>query len=58
MRTDRRLRSDRSCSRSTKDLYRSCATSPAHYFDSPLNDDLQDVFHEIGNELTNLRLAQ
>lgn len=42
----------------TQDLYRSCATSPAHYFDSPSNDDLQDVFHEIGNELTNLRLAQ
>lgn len=43
---------------STQDLYQSCATSPAHYFDSPSNDDLQDVFHEIGNELTNLRLAQ
>ncbi len=42
----------------TQDLYRSCATSPAHYFNSPSNDDLQDVFHEIGNELTNLRLAQ
>jgi hypothetical protein len=42
----------------TQDLYRNCATSPAHYFDSPSNDELQDVFHEIGNELTNLRLAQ
>ncbi len=42
----------------TRDLYRNCATSPAHYFDSPSNDELQDVFHEIGNELTNLRLAQ
>jgi hypothetical protein len=42
----------------TQNLYRSCATSPAHYFDSPSNDDRQDVFHEIGNELTNLRLAQ
>ena len=42
----------------TQDLYRNCATSPAHYFNSPSNDELQDVFHEIGNELTNLRLAQ
>lgn len=31
--------------------------SPVHYFDSPFNDELQDVFHEIGNELTNLCLA-
>jgi hypothetical protein len=45
-------------SSTTQDLYRSCATSPAHYYESPSNDDLQDVFHEIGNELTNLRLAQ
>jgi len=45
-------------SSSTQDLYRTCATSPAHYFNSPSNEDLQDVFHEIGNELTNLRLAQ
>jgi hypothetical protein len=32
--------------------------SPAHCFDSQPNDELQDVCHEIGNELTNLRLAQ
>lgn len=43
---------------STQNLFRNCATSPAHYFNSPSNEDLQDVFHEIGNELTNLRLAQ
>lgn len=42
----------------TQNLYRDCATSPAHYFNSPSNSELQDVFHEIGNELTNLRLAQ
>lgn len=42
----------------TQDLGRNCDTSPAHYFDSPSNDELQDLFHEIGNELTNLQLAQ
>ena len=42
----------------TQNLVRSCATSPAHYFNSPSNADLEDAFEEIGNELTNLRLAE
>jgi hypothetical protein len=42
----------------TRQLYRDCATSPAHYYDSSSNNDLKDVFEEIGNELTNLRLAE
>ena len=42
----------------TQALYRDCATSPAHYFNSPSNADLADAFEEIGNELTNLRLAE
>jgi Flp pilus assembly protein TadG len=42
----------------TQALYRDCATSPAHYFNSPSNADLEDAFEEIGNELTNLRLAE
>ncbi len=42
----------------TRSLYESCATSPDHYFNSPSNSDLQQVFVEIANELSNLRIAQ
>ena len=42
----------------TRDLYRTCASSPDHYYDSPSNDDLSTVFQEIGSELSNLRIAQ
>lgn len=41
-----------------QNLYRSCSTSPAHYFNSPDNASLESAFEEIGNELTNLRLAE
>ncbi|MGH1479328.1 MAG: pilus assembly protein TadG-related protein [Geminicoccales bacterium] len=43
---------------STRSLYEDCATSPDHYFDSPSNGDLQQVFVEIANELSNLRIAE
>ncbi|MGH6947803.1 MAG: pilus assembly protein TadG-related protein, partial [Kiloniellales bacterium] len=36
----------------TQDLYRDCATSPAHYHNSPTNDELTDIFRAIGNELS------
>lgn len=42
----------------TQNLFRTCATSPAHYFNSPTNEELEETFVEIGNELTNLRLAE
>jgi hypothetical protein len=42
----------------TQNLYRSCATSPDYYFNSPSNSDLQQVFVEIANELSNLRIAE
>ena len=42
----------------TRGLYENCATSPDHYFDSPSNTDLQHVFVEIANELSNLRIAE
>jgi len=42
----------------TRSLYEDCATSPDHYFDSPSNSDLQQVFVEIANELSNLRIAE
>lgn len=44
-------------SSSAQNLYRSCATSPAHYFNSPNNSSLQSAFGAIGKDLTNLRLA-
>ena len=43
---------------STRSLYENCATSPDHYFDSPSNSDLQQVFVEIANELSKLRIAE
>lgn len=43
---------------STRSLYEDCATTPEHYFDSPSNSDLQQVFVEIANELSNLRIAE
>ncbi|NJO38860.1 MAG: Flp pilus assembly protein TadG [Rhizobiales bacterium] len=42
----------------TQNLYRNCATSPDHYFNSPSNSDLQQVFVEIANELSSLRIAE
>ncbi len=42
----------------TRSLYEDCATSVDHYFDSPSNSDLQQVFVEIANELSNLRIAE
>lgn len=42
----------------TRSLYENCATSPDHYFNSPSNSDLRQVFVEIANELSNLRIAE
>ena len=42
----------------TQQLYEDCATSPDHYFNSPTNSQLQQVFVEIANELSNLRIAE
>lgn len=42
----------------TRSLYEDCATSVDHYFNSPSNSDLQQVFVEIANELSNLRIAE
>ncbi len=42
----------------TQNLYRDCATSPDHYFNSPTNEDLNLVFEAIGTQLTNLHLAR
>lgn len=39
-------------------LYRNCATSDEHFFDSPTGEDLETAFKKIGRQLTNLRLSQ
>jgi len=42
----------------TKQLYRDCASADELNFDSPSNGDLQQVFVEIANELSSLRIAE
>jgi hypothetical protein len=39
-------------------LFRNCASSPANYFLSPDNATLSDAFHQIGTQLSKLRVAQ
>jgi hypothetical protein len=45
-------------SSSTQNLYRSCATSEAMYFNSPSNSDLQQAFVQIADQLSELRIAE
>ncbi|MBR0680588.1 Flp pilus assembly protein TadG [Roseomonas eburnea] len=45
-------------SSSTQDLYRSCATQPEYYFNSPDAAALQAAFREIAGQLANLRLVR
>ncbi len=40
------------------DLMEQCATSSAHYFESPTSEDLSNAFHTIAGELSALRLAE
>ncbi len=42
----------------TQDLMRNCASDPEKYYNSPSNDELRATFVAIGNELTNLRIAE
>ncbi|MEX2650538.1 MAG: pilus assembly protein [Alphaproteobacteria bacterium] len=39
-------------------LLEACATTPAHFFNSPSNADLVAAFTAIGNALVNLRIGQ
>ena len=45
----------RTTSSSLETLLTNCATDPTHYYHAG-TDDLGDVFTEIGNKLSNLRL--
>ena len=42
----------------TQALMEECATSPALYFDSPSNEQLEVVFQAIARDLSNLRLSR
>ncbi|WP_137123679.1 pilus assembly protein TadG-related protein [Roseomonas sp. HF4] len=42
----------------TQDLYRSCATRPEYYFNSPDGTALRAAFREIAGQLANLRLVR
>jgi len=42
----------------TQELMEECATSPALYFDSPSNEQLQTIFQAIARDLSNLRLSR
>lgn len=42
----------------TQAIYRTCASDPAKYFDSPNSQSLNATFQAIGHELSNLRLSQ
>jgi len=39
-------------------LYRNCATSPKHFFNSPTKESLREAFRTIGQELSNLRIKE
>lgn len=43
-------------SETTKSLYRSCASQPTYYFNSPTSAELRGIFQQIGSQLSNLRL--
>ena len=47
-----------SSNQAIRDTYRDCATSDAHYFNSPDEDELTAAFIAIGTQLSNLRLAK
>ena len=42
----------------TQNLMRNCASDPEKYYNSPSNEELRATFVAIGNELTNLRIAE
>lgn len=45
-------------SAATKNIYRNCATSSAHYFDAPTQENLITVFERISGALANLHIRR
>lgn len=41
-----------------EDLFRDCASSPAHFFDAPDGDQLDAAFKNIAGKLVNLRISR
>lgn len=48
----------RTSSSSILNTFSNCATTPAYYFNSPSNDDLDATFQAIGDSLSNLRISK
>ena len=42
----------------TQALYKNCATKPTYAWHAPNSTDLQNVFQQIGEQLSNLRIAE
>ena len=42
----------------TQNLFRSCASQPDYWFNSPTQADLRNAFRQIGSQLANLRLLR
>lgn len=42
----------------TKEIYQNCATSPSMYSHAPDNDELQNIFEQIANQLSKLHISQ
>lgn len=47
-----------SINQATKDIYKTCASDPSKYFDSPTQDELKSAFRAIATSLSNLRVSQ
>lgn len=45
-------------SETTRSLYRSCASQPGYYFNSPTAAELRTIFQQIGTQLSSLRLER
>jgi Flp pilus assembly protein TadG len=53
-----RLTSNSTSHTEARELFRSCATSPDYYYNSPDNATLQQTFQQIGDSLANLRISR
>ncbi len=45
-------------SNATRQIFRTCASSPDHYFNAPSNADLEAAFRRIANQLSQLHLSK
>jgi hypothetical protein len=45
-------------SNATRQIFRTCASSPEMYFNAPSNNDLVAAFEQIANQLSQLHLSR